>query len=169
MADKARARKMADRIRVIVAETLEQRIKDPRLGFVTITDTRVTGDLHDATVYYTVYGTDEEKQNSAAALESAKGVLRTEIGRQTGVRFTPTVTFIADAVPENALAIEHLLTEAAAADAAVHEQAAVATYAGEPDPYRKPREDDDELDDDELVAESRAPSRLVADDLEADA
>jgi len=152
-----------------VAETLEQRIKDPRLGFVTITDTRVTGDLHDATVYYTVYGTDEEKQNSAAALESAKGVLRTEIGRQTGVRFTPTVTFIADAVPENALAIEHLLTEAAAADAAVHEQAAVATYAGEPDPYRKPREDDDELDDDELVAESRAPSRLVADDLEADA
>ena len=169
MADKARARKMSDRIRVIVAETLEQRIKDPRLGFVTITDTRVTGDLHDATVYYTVYGTDEEKQNSAAALESAKGVLRTEIGRQTGVRFTPTVTFIADAVPENALAIEHLLTEAAAADAAVHEQAAVATYAGEPDPYRKPREDDDELDDDELVAESRAPSRLVADDLEADA
>ena len=169
MADKARARKMADRIRVIVAETLEQRIKDPRLGFVTITDTRVTGDLHDATVYYTVYGTDEEKQNSAAALESAKGVLRTEIGRQTGVRFTPTVTFIADGVPENALAIEHLLTEAAAADAAVHEQAAVATYAGEPDPYRKPREDDDDLDDDELVAESRAPSRLVADDLEADA
>ena len=166
MADKARARKMADRIRVIVAETLEQRIKDPRLGFVTITDTRVTGDLHDATVYYTVYGTDEEKQNSAAALESAKGVLRTEIGRQTGVRFTPTVTFIADAVPENALAIEHLLTEAAAADAAVHEQAAVATYAGEPDPYRKPREDDEDDDDldDALVAESP-----VADELEAEA
>ena len=161
MADKARARKMADRIRVIVAETLEQRIKDPRLGFVTITDTRVTGDLHDATVYYTVYGTDEEKQNSAAALESAKGVLRTEIGRQTGVRFTPTVTFIADAVPENALAIEHLLTEAAAADAAVHEQAAVATYAGEPDPYRKPREDDD-LDDE-------IDGGLGSDDLEVDA
>ena len=166
MADKARARKMADRIRVIVAETLEQRIKDPRLGFITITDTRVTGDLHDATVYYTVYGTDEEKQNSAAALESAKGVLRTEIGRQTGVRFTPTVTFIADGVPENALAIEHLLTEAAAADAAVHEQAAVATYAGEPDPYRKPREDDEDDDDldDALVAESP-----VADELEAEA
>ena len=169
MADPARARKLSDRIKVIVAEMLEQRIKDPRLGFVTITDARVTGDLHDATVYYTVYGSEEEKVGTAAALESAKGVLRSEIGRQTGVRFTPTVTFIADAVPENALAIEHLLTEAAAADAAVHEQAAVATYAGEPDPYRKPREDDDELDDDELVAESRAPSRLVADDLEADA
>ena len=147
MADKARARKLADRIKVIVAETLEKRIKDPRLGFVTITDSRVTGDLHDATIYYTVYGSDEEKAEMAAALESAKGVIRSEIGRLTGVRYTPTVEFVADAVPENALAIEHLLTEAAAADAAVHEQAVGAVYAGEPDPYRKPREDD-EVDDD---------------------
>ena len=104
MADPARARKLADRIKVIVAETLEQRIKDPRVGFVTITDARVTGDLHDATVYYTVYGTEDDKVGTAAALESAKGVLRSEIGRQTGVRFTPTLTFVADAVPENALA-----------------------------------------------------------------
>ena len=153
MADKARARKLSDRIRVIVAETLEQRIKDPRLGFITITDTRVTGDLHDATVYYTVYGSDEEKAATAAALESAKGVIRSEIGRQTGVRFTPTVTFVADAVPENAMAIEHLLTEAAAADAAVHEQAAGASFAGEADPYRKPREDDD-LDSDDLEVDA---------------
>jgi ribosome-binding factor A len=161
MADKARARKLSDRIRVIVAETLEQRIKDPRLGFITITDTRVTGDLHDATVYYTVYGSDEEKAATAAALESAKGVIRSEIGRQTGVRFTPTVTFVADAVPENALAIEHLLNEAAAADAAVHEQAAGAVYAGEADPYRKPREDDE--------ADSDTASGSAADDLEVDA
>ncbi len=153
MADPARARKLSDRIRVIVAETLEQRIKDPRLGFITITDSRVTGDLHDATVYYTVYGSEEEKAGTAAALESAKGVLRTEIGRQTGVRFTPTLTFVADAVPENALAIEDLLHQAAAADAEVHEKAATAQYAGEPDPYRKPRADEDDdvedgLDDD---------------------
>ena len=148
MADKARARKMSDRIKVIVAEMLETRIKDPRLGFITITDARVTGDLHDATVYYTVYGSDEEKAGTAAALESAKGVIRSEIGKQTGVRFTPTVTFVADAVPENALAIEDLLSQAAAADAEVQEKAAAATYAGEPDPYKKPR-DDDELDDDE--------------------
>ena len=161
MADKARARKMSDRIRVIVAETLEQRIKDPRLGFITITDTRVTGDLHEATVYYTVYGSEEEKAATAAALESAKGVIRSEVGRQTGVRFTPTVTFVADAVPENALAIEHLLVEAATADAAVHEQAAAAAYAGESDPYRKPREDDD-LDDE-------IDGGLGADDLEVDA
>lgn len=151
MADPARARKLADRIRVIVAETLEQRIKDPRLGFVTVTDARVTGDLHDATVYYTVYGTEEEKVATAAALESAKGVLRTEIGRQTGVRFTPTLAFVADAVPENAMLIEDLLHQAAQADAAVHEQASVAAYAGEPDPYRKPRD----LEDDELLAEER--------------
>jgi len=146
MADKARARKLSDRIKVVVAEMLEQRIKDPRLGFVTITDARVTGDLHDATVYYTVYGTEEEKVGTAAALESAKGVLRSEIGRQTGVRFTPTLTFVADAVPENALAIEDLLTRAAAADAEVHEKAAAATYAGEPDPYKKPRTDDEDDD-----------------------
>jgi ribosome-binding factor A len=146
MADPARARKLADRIRVIVAETLEMRIKDPRLGFITITDARVTGDLHEATVYYTVYGTDEEKADTAAALESARGVLRSEIGKQTGVRFTPTLTFVADAVPENALLIEDLLHRAAAADAEVHQQAVVATYAGDADPYKKPRADDD-LDD----------------------
>ena len=151
MADPARARKLADRIRVIVAEMLEQRIKDPRLGFVTVTDARVTGDLHDATVYYTVYGSAEEKAATAAALESAKGVLRSEIGRQTGLRFTPTVTFVADAVPENALAIEDLLHQAAAADAEVHQKAAAATYAGEPDPYRNPRADELDEDDDSLL------------------
>ncbi|MEI8057889.1 MAG: 30S ribosome-binding factor RbfA [Actinomycetes bacterium] len=160
MADPARARKLADRIRVIVAETLEQRIKDPRLGFITITDSRVTGDLHDATVYYTVFGSDEEKMATAAALESAKGVLRKEIGRQTGVRFTPTITFVADVIPENAAAIEDLLSRAAQADLQVLEVSAGATYAGEADPYKKPREfldDDDQAegedDDDENQAE----------------
>jgi ribosome-binding factor A len=126
---------------------LETRIKDPRLGFITITDARVTGDLHDATVYYTVYGSEEEKVGTAAALESAKGVIRSEIGKQTGVRFTPTVTFVADAVPENALAIEDLLHQAAVADAEVQEKAAAAAYAGEADPYRKPRDEDDDEDD----------------------
>ena len=149
MADPARARKLADRNKVIVAETLEQRIKDPRLGFITVTDSRVTGDLHDATVYYTVYGSDEEKMATAAALESARGVIRSEIGRQTGVRFTPTITFIADAIPENAAAIDDLLHMAALADAVVHERAVNATYAGDADPYRKPREIDDELDSDD--------------------
>ncbi|MDX3098683.1 30S ribosome-binding factor RbfA [Streptomyces sp. ME19-03-3] len=147
MTDTARARKLADRIRVVVAETLQRRIKDPRLGYVTITDTRVTGDLREATVFYTVFGDDEERAASAAALESAKGVLRSEVGRQTGVRFTPSLTFVADAVPENARTIEDLLAKARLADDEVRKTATDAPYAGEADPYRKPAQDDDEGDD----------------------
>ncbi len=144
-AHEARVRKLADRVRVIVAETLETRVKDPRLGFVTITDARLTNDLREATVFYTVYGSQEEQAATAAALESAKGVLRTEVGRQTGVRHTPSLAFVADAVPENARHIDDLLARAAATDAAVAAVAADAQYAGEADPYRAPREDD--LDD----------------------
>ncbi|MFF8964802.1 30S ribosome-binding factor RbfA [Streptomyces globisporus] len=146
MTDNARARKLADRIQVVVAETLDRRIKDPRLGFVTITDARVTGDLREATVFYTVYGDDEERAASAAALESAKGVLRSEVGRQTGVRFTPTLAFVPDALPDNARTIEDLLDKARTKDAEVREVSTGATYAGEADPYRKPEDEDDEAD-----------------------
>jgi ribosome-binding factor A len=152
--DTARARKLADRIRVVVAETLERRIKDPRLGFVTITDTRVTGDLREATVFYTVYGDETERAASAAALESAKGVLRTEVGRQTGVRFTPSLTFVADAIPDTARHLDDLLVKARQQDAEVRSVAVGKTYAGEADPYRKPGEDDLDgglVDDDGLV------------------
>ena len=141
-AHEARVRKLADRVRVIVAETLETRVKDPRLGFVTITDARVTNDLREATVFYTVLGSEQEQADTAAALESAKGVLRTEVGRQTGVRHTPSLTFVADAVPENARHIDDLLAQAAATDAAVAEAARGARYAGDADPYRAPREEE---------------------------
>jgi ribosome-binding factor A len=144
MTDTARARKLADRIREIVAEALEKRIKDPRLGFVTVTDTRVTNDLQHATVFYTVLGDAEEKAATAAALDSAKGLLRSEVGRRTGVRLTPTLEFIADAVPENAAHIEDLLRSAAAADADVAALASTASFAGDPDPYR--HDDFDEHD-----------------------
>lgn len=150
MVDAARARKLADRIKVVVAETLETRVKDPRLGFVTVTDTRVTNDLQQATVFYTVYGDEQAKAGTAAALESARGVLRSEVGRQTGVRHTPSLEFVADAVPENAAHIEDLLARVAVADAEVHRAAAGATYAGEADPYKEPRvatHGDDEGDD----------------------
>jgi ribosome-binding factor A len=112
---------------------------------VTITDVRVTGDLHDATVFYTVFGDDADRAASAAALESAKGVLRTEVGRQTGVRFTPTLTFTLDALPDEARHIDDLLAVAAAADAEVEAARRGARPAGDPDPYRKPRDrgDDD--------------------------
>ena len=147
MVDAARARKLADRIKVVVAETLEMRVKDPRLGFITITDARVTGDLQQATVFYTVLGDDTQRSDTAAALESARGVLRSEVGRQTGVRHTPTLTFVADAILETAAHIEELLAKVAAADAEVHRAAAQATYAGEPDPYKAARADEDEDDE----------------------
>lgn len=132
----ARARRLAERIQVIVAETIERRIKDPRMGFVTITDVRVTGDLREATVFYTVLGDPTEQQDSAAALDSAKGMLRTEVGRQTGIKHTPSLTFVADAIPENARHLDDLLRQAQADDQRVHEQAVAATYAGDADPYR---------------------------------
>jgi ribosome-binding factor A len=148
MTSEARQRKMADRVKVIVAETLEKRIKDPRLGFITVTDVRVTPDIREASVFYTVYGDEESRASTAAALESAKGVLRSEVGKQTGVKFTPTLEFIPDAIPETAAHLEELLRQAAVADAAVHEQAANATFAGDADPYRHPADDaTDDVDD----------------------
>ena len=150
MVDAARARKLADRIQQIVAEMLERRIKDPRLGFVTVTDARITNDLRDATVYYTVYGSDSERAETAAALESAKGVIRSEVGRKTGVRHTPSLTFVADSVQENAAHIDELLAQARARDAEVARAARNATPAGDPNPYRTDDHGDvDETGDDE--------------------
>ncbi|RJL26570.1 30S ribosome-binding factor RbfA [Bailinhaonella thermotolerans] len=147
MTDAARARKLADRIQQIVAEMLDRRIKDPRLGFVTITDTRLTNDLRDATVYYTVMGTEAERADTAAALRSATGVIRSEVGRQTGVRHTPTLTFEHDPLPDNARHMDELFAAARARDAEIAKAAEGAEPAGEADPYRKPGEDDDADDD----------------------
>src|SRR6478672_2299176 len=109
MVDAGRARRLAGRIKQIVATGVEMQVKDPRLGMVTVTDVRVTGDLHDATVFYTVFGTDEERAETALALEAARGQIRTEVGRQTGVKFTPTVAFILDELPDSARHIDDLL------------------------------------------------------------
>ena len=144
MVDKARARKLADRIRVVAAETIERRVKDPRLGFVTVTDVQVTADLHDATVYYTVFGDDAARVESAAALESAKGLIRTAVGRETQVRFTPTITFVADHVPEDARHLDELIATARAADAEVAQAATGAAHAGDVDPYRHADDEDAE-------------------------
>ncbi|MCR6647055.1 MAG: 30S ribosome-binding factor RbfA [Cellulomonas sp.] len=146
MADSARARKLAERIQQVVAQMLDTRVKDPRLGFVTVTDVRVTGDLQHADVFYTVLGDDEERAGSALALESAKGIIRSEVGKQTGIRLTPTLAFHLDAVPETAAHLEQALADAAWRDAQVQALAKSATYAGEADPYRK-HEDDDESDE----------------------
>ena len=161
MADAARAAKMADRIKVIIAKVLERGVKDPRLGFVTITDVRVTGDLQQASVFYTVYGSDEERADTAAALASATGMIRSEVGKNLTARLTPSITFIPDGIPENAALIESLLAEARNRDTEVESLAKSAQYAGDEDPYVKPRvyveeedEDDDDEDDDDAVFEA---------------
>jgi ribosome-binding factor A len=143
MTDAARARRLADRIREVVAEKIERGIKDPRLGFVTVTDARVTPDLREATVYYTVFGSDEEQAGTAAALASATGVLRAEIGRQCRLRFTPSLEFVSDAVPETARHIDELVAAARASDEELARRAAGAVPAGEADPYRHPRDEDE--------------------------
>jgi len=140
----ARARKLAERVQVIVAEALEYRVKDPRLGFITVTDVRITNDFREATIFYTVLGDDEEQTNTAAALESARGMLRTEVGKQTGIKHTPSLTFIADIVPEAARQVEDLIKRAKADDERVHHQAAGSTFAGDADPYRH-SEDEESL------------------------
>lgn len=141
MADPTRARKIADRIKVSVAQTLEKRVKDPRLGFVTVTDVRVTGDLQNATVFYTVFGSDADLEGTKAALESSKGLIRSEVGKVLKIRLTPTIEFVADAVPAAAAELDELIARAQARDAEVAALARDAVPAGEADPYRRPRED----------------------------
>jgi ribosome-binding factor A len=142
MADTARAHRLAKRIVTIVATELQHQVKDPRLAMLTVTAATVTPDLRDATVFYTVYGSDEEVAATAAGLASASGVLRSAVGQQTGVKFTPTLTFKLDTVPATAHRIDELIAEARVADAQVAQRAAGASYAGEVDPYRVPRETD---------------------------
>lgn len=144
MADPARARRVADRIHKTVAQVLERRIKDPRLGFVTITDVRVTGDLQQATVFYTVYGTEGERRRSASALKSATGLIRSEVGKALGIRLTPTISFQLDSLPTTARSIEDALAQAQARDAAIARTAEGASYAGDANPYRTKDEDEDE-------------------------
>lgn len=139
MAGSHRAAKVADRIKVVVASTLENRIKDPRLGFVTITDVRVTGDLQQASIFYTVLGDDEARANTAKALESAKGLLRTEVGRELGTRITPTLAFYADALTETARHFEDLLDQVKKHDEEIAHLRDTARPVADSDPYRTPR------------------------------
>jgi len=135
---------MSVRVREIVANVIERQVKDPRLGMVTVTDTRMTPDLREATVFYTVWGDDNVRQDTAQALESAKGVIRSAVGRGTGLKHTPSLAFVLDATPENARHIEEVLDRARMSDEQVHHIAEHATFAGEADPYRHADGDGDE-------------------------
>jgi ribosome-binding factor A len=136
MSDSTRVRRHAERVRELVASVVRSQIKDPRLGMVTITDARLTADLRDATVFYTVLGDAAAKADTAAALASASGLLRSTVGRALGLRHSPSLTFVLDEVPERAQQIDELLDAARSADAEVQRRAAGARYAGDPNPYR---------------------------------
>ena len=143
MTDPARVRRHAERIRELVATVVRTQIKDPRLGMITITDARITADLRDATVFYTVLGDAAAKTGTAAALESAKGLLRSTVGKALGLRYTPTLSFVLDGVQDHAKHIDELLATARESDAEIHRRAAGAHYAGDPQPYKL--EEPDEL------------------------
>ena len=142
MADPARARKIAERTKTLVADFIERRVKDERLGFLTVTDVRVTGDLQHASVFYTVFGSDEERADTAAALEDWRGRIRSHVGKGLGLRLTPSLEFIPDAIPEGVAHIEEALKTARERDEELARARAAADYAGDADPYKKPAEDD---------------------------
>jgi len=148
MVDHARARKLAERIKVLVAEALERAVKDPDLGFVTITEVKVTPDLQHASIFYTVYGTPAEKKRSAEIIEKNRGLVRREVGHNLSIRLTPTIEFIPDEIPETAAAMNGLLAEARARDEQVAKLAAEAHWAGDENPYKEPRKIEDEEDED---------------------
>jgi len=139
--------KVGEQIKQIVATYLERRLKDPRLSFLTITDVRMTGDGREATIFYTVLGGEQEQADTAAALEAGRGQIRSAVGKQLGMKFTPSIAFVLDAVPETAAEIEAVLAKARGIDAEVAARAEGAVFAGESDPYKKPREDDEDDED----------------------
>jgi ribosome-binding factor A len=123
-------------VRELVAQVVRTQIKDPRLGMITITDARITPDLREATVFYTVLGDATAQENTAAALTSANGMLRSTVGKALGLRHAPTLAFVLDNVPEQVKHIDELLDAARSADAELHRRSAGAQYAGDPHPYR---------------------------------
>jgi ribosome-binding factor A len=151
MTDPAKVRRHAERVRELVAQSIRTQIKDPRLGMITITDTRITQDLREATIFYTVLGDVAEQQGTAAALESGKGLLRSIVGKALGLRHAPSLTFVQDVVLETVKQIDDLIAVAHAEDAKVHELAAGARYAGDPQPYRVV-EDEEPSDEDDAGA-----------------
>jgi ribosome-binding factor A len=144
MVDVARARKLAERIKVLVAEALEKAVKDPDLGFVTITEVKVTPDLQHAQIFYTVYGSDESRIKTNEIIKRNTGRIRGEVGHNLSIRLTPTIEFIPDELPENAAHLNDLLAEARARDAQVAKIAAGAQHAGDLNPYKEPKQIEDE-------------------------
>lgn len=167
MADEARIRRIAERARVSISQTLEREVKDHRIGFLTITDVRVTGDLQHVTVYYTVLGDERDRKRTRRALSSARGLLRSRLGRALGLRLTPTLRFEEDHLGESAASLEETLYRARLRDQEIAAQAAGAEYAGEADPYKRDEADSaaDESEDADIAYPDQADT--APDDSEA--
>jgi ribosome-binding factor A len=155
MTDPAKVRRQAERVRELVAEVIRTQIKDPRLGMITITDSRITADLREATVFYTVLGDMAEQAATAAALESGKGLLRSTVGKALGLRHSPTLTFVQDDVQDTVKHIDDLLAVARESDEKVHRLAAGASYAGDAQPYRVVEEAEETDDADDIAVSER--------------
>ncbi len=100
---------MADLVRKEISEMLVRTIKDPRIGFVTITRVTVTEDCRLARVYYSVVGTVEERAEAANGLDSAKGYIRRELGHRMKLKYTPELIFQFDPSVEYSIRMEELI------------------------------------------------------------
>ncbi len=104
-----RANRVAEQMKKELGEILTMKLKDPRIGFVTVTDVEVTGDLQQATIYISVLGTEKEKQDTLLGLTKAKGFIRSEIGKRIRLRKTPELLFEFDEAYEYGNRIETIL------------------------------------------------------------
>lgn len=103
-----------ERVREAIKEILAlevERLKDPGLGFVTITEVTMSRDLRNARVYYTVYGEDVQRASTADAMKRAAGHLRAAVARQVRLRYVPQIEFLEDPVPERTRRLDQIITE----------------------------------------------------------
>lgn len=106
-----RANRVAEQIKKELGEIFQKQLKDPRIGFATVTDVEVTGDLQQATVYVSILGNEEQKRETMVGLEKAKGFIRTEIGKRLSLRHTPEVIFKLDESIERGTRIAQILKQ----------------------------------------------------------
>lgn len=106
-----RSTRVAEQMKKELGEIIARKLKDPRIGFVTVTDVEVTGDLQQATVYITVLGNNRKRSDTLKGLEQAKGFIRTEIGQRIRLRKTPELMFAFDVSAEYGSKIDTLLKQ----------------------------------------------------------
>ena len=105
-------RRVDEAVREVLSDAVTVGLKDPRIGFVTVTDVKTSPDLRHARVYVSVLGTDEERAASLAGLQSASGFLQTRLAAQLRMKHTPTLDFVYDETVERASRIERLTIDA---------------------------------------------------------